>query len=82
MTNQQASPWRRPADKPPHGTPALLALYIGTNTGAGLDEAWAIAWFDEPAGVWGDVSTGNTVDPPWIVGWRPLDDRPPWEEAP
>lgn len=71
--SELADGWRAPSDHPAIGVPALAALDIGDNTGAGIDEIWAIVywngsrWVDVNGAVWAgtDISL-------WMLGWRPL----------
>lgn len=78
--------WRDPSDHPEPATPCVAQLDVGDNTGAGMDEAWAIVYWDGE--VWIDVNGGHAWAghgppghptpsdlKPWMVGWRPLHPR-------
>jgi hypothetical protein len=74
------SPWRPADEEPPPRVPCLLALDVGDNPGAGMDEAWRLAWYDPDRGAWQLIDAEQwamgdlmPVGSPWLLGWRPLD---------
>lgn len=77
------SPWRSPDETPPPRQEAFLALDTGDNCGAGLDEAYRIAWFDPDRHVWQLIDAENwaggdtmAVGSPWLLAWMPIPQLP------
>lgn len=67
--------WHSRDEHPAPGRPVLAALDPGDNTGAGLDEVWAIVYWN--GGRWVDVNADDVSDVgPWMLGWAPLPGRP------
>ena len=66
-----ATPWRTPDERPRPGVPCLVALDVGDNTGAGLDECFAVAYHSGTR--WHDVhQPENPIGDVWVVAWMPI----------
>ncbi len=69
-----------PGAHPPDGPyEVVLALNVGDNTGAGLDEVYRIAWWDTNAGHWVALDCDHWVGSgtfkpgdPWLRAWARL----------